>query len=108
MCLRRWPILPAMNEDEISYEMYLSARDAAEIQVLSWQGVGGKAYLTRDVRLRVLGKAIAPDLVLLHGATLWIIEVKGSHAESQVEDEPKLRRLADNLSGGEIVRQVSS
>jgi hypothetical protein len=97
-----------MNEDDISKEMYLAADAESEIAVLSWQGVGGKSYLTRDVRIRVGRKTMAPDLVVLvQQSSLWLIEIKGSHAESLAEDEPKLLGLQAELGDEEILDQVA-
>src|SRR5438067_1566477 len=98
-----------MNEDDISREMYQAAKASSKtFDVLSWQAVSGKAYLTRDMRFRVAGKTLSPDLVLLWRDRLWLIEVKGSHAESRVGDEPKLQRLLAELGPEEILRQVAT
>jgi hypothetical protein len=97
-----------MTEDEISQEMYLAALAEPDVEVLSWQGVGGKSYLTRDVRIRTAAGVMAPDLILLVAKmTVWLIEIKGSHAESLADDEPKLRRLSTSLSDREIMDQVA-
>lgn len=96
-----------MNEDDISREMYRVAQTESEIEVLSWQGVSGKTYMTRDMRFRVGRDTQATDLVLIHGGELWLIEIKGSHAEAFAEDEPKLRLLRDTLSDGQLLQQVA-
>jgi hypothetical protein len=95
-----------VTEDDVSREMYLAAVAAADLEVLSWQGVGGKSYFTYEISFRVGLKRMLPDLVLLHGAALWIIEIKGTHTESAVEDESKLQLLRSSMDDATIVQQV--
>lgn len=96
-----------MTEDEISFEMYVAADNDPRIQVLNWQGVGGKTYFYRDLRLVLPdGQKMKPDLILTFESELWIIEIKGSHAEARREDEPKLTRLRSQLADSALRQQV--
>jgi hypothetical protein len=87
--------------------MYLAARDDPDVEVISWQGVGGKSYFTVDVQLRLpSGDRKAVDLIVLLEGTVWLIEAKASHAESRAEDEPKLSAIRAALSDDDIIAQI--
>lgn len=96
-----------MREAEISVSLYGAAREDPEITVISWQGTGGKRYVTRKVVLRLPnGRRMLPDLVFELDDCIWIIEIKGSHAEALKEDEPKLDVLRTELPPARILELV--
>ena len=95
-----------MNEEEVSVELFRAATSDDAVEVLSWQSVNGKNYFAFDIKLRLsTNERIEPDLVLRTSRAVWLIEVKGTHAEA-VEDESKLVSLVEDLGEEEILGQV--
>lgn len=96
-----------MKEPELSASLFGAAHEDTDMTVISWQGTGGKRYLTRKVVLRLPGgRRMLPDLVLQLDLTIWIIEIKGSHAEAIKEDEPKLAELRRALTPARVLELV--
>lgn len=97
-----------MTEDEISVAMYIAAQADPDLSVVSWQGTGGKGYFTRSVRFHVDGSVQLPDLILRNAAGhVWVFELKGSHAESLRDDEPKLIKLRIAYPGAALNNVVA-
>lgn len=96
-----------MNEEWLSERLFQEATSRDDVEVLSWQSVDGKGYFTADVKLRLSsGERMEPDLIVVRGDHLWLIEVKTRHSEA-IDDEVKLVRLVDDLGEDEIRRQVA-
>lgn len=97
-----------MSEEEVSEALFLAASDDPDISVLTWHAVDGKSYFTASVKLRLAsGERLEPDLILLVVPDrLWVIEVKGSHADA-VGDERKLVRARQELGDDTLLAQVS-
>ncbi len=96
-----------MKEAELSLSLFEAADSDPEIALIAWQGTGAKSYIARKVVFRLpSGRRMLPDLVLRLDHLLWIIEAKGSHAESKRDDEPKLVELRSAVSEEFVLRMV--
>jgi len=95
-----------MNEEELSIQLFKQASSEQGTEVLSWQGVDGKNYFARDIKFRLTsGERIEPDLIIRTSDQIWIIELKGSHAEA-LSDEVKLCHLKTHLGMDGIADQL--
>lgn len=95
-----------MTEEEVSVEFFLAATSDSDVDVLCWQSVDGKNYFAFDIKLRLsTNERVEPDLILRTARAVWLIEVKGTHAEA-LDDEMKLVSLVEDLGEEEILAQI--